>query len=45
MDKLDRSGFDWRYDSNYSLKGKVDSGKSYVDAIVGDSKIRIEWDD
>lgn len=43
MDYLDKKGFEWKYDSNYSYDGKIDSGKSYVETTINGMKIRNEW--
>lgn len=45
MDKLDKKGYDWRYDSNYGITGKLtESGRGYVETMVGGVKTRKEFD-
>ena len=45
MDKLDKKGYDWRYDSNYGVTGKLtESGRGYVETMVGGVKTRKEFD-
>lgn len=45
MDKLDKKGYDWRYDSNYGVTGRLtENGRGYVETIVGDVKTRKEFD-
>ena len=44
MDKLDKKGYKWRYDSNYGINGKLtNTGKSFVETIVNGKKIRTEF--
>lgn len=44
MDKLDKKGYKWRYDSNYGVNGKLtNTGKSFVETIVNGKKIRTEF--
>ena len=45
MDKLDKKGYDWRYDSNYGATGRLtESGRGYVETMVGGIKTRKEFD-
>lgn len=45
MDKLDKKGYDWRYDSNYGVNGKlIENGRGYVETVVGGVKTRKEVD-
>ena len=45
MDKLDKKGASWRYDSNHGINGRLTkSGKGYVETIVNGQKTREEFD-
>lgn len=45
MDKLDKKGYDWRYDSDYGVDGRrTETGKRYVETLINGSKVRTEFD-